>query len=260
MGPDIERIIALQSLDQRLIRLKKEIAALPKYISDIEKQLDSHKRRLERDRAALAANESERRTRDGEISGHEEKISKLKAQMLSAKTNDQYTAFQHEIDFCEQAVAKAEDRILELMEAAEPLSKAVQEATAALEREEEQVAREKKAVQKRAAADENELKQGMKERQKLAAEISPKLFSVYERIRKRRGYPVLSEAVQGKCSACNIAIRPQYLQELRRASEPKLCESCGRLLYYHPTIDVEAGQPAGHEDGTRVDMSPNPAK
>ena len=40
--------------------------------------------------------------------------------MLGAKTNEQYRAFQNEIGFCEQAIRKAEDRILDLMAEGEP--------------------------------------------------------------------------------------------------------------------------------------------
>jgi len=45
----------------------------------------------------------------------EQKISKLKGQMVEAKTNEQYRAFQSEIDFCQAEIRKLEDRILDLM-------------------------------------------------------------------------------------------------------------------------------------------------
>jgi predicted nucleic acid-binding Zn-ribbon protein len=260
MGPDIENSISLQSLDRKLIALKKEIAALPKHIAVIEQQLDSHKRRLEKDQAALAANQAERRQMESDVKKHEEKISKLKGQMLDAKTNDQYTAFQHEITFCEEAISKCETRVLELMEASEPLAAAVKEAEAALAVEQKQVAAEKKVAQERTAVDEGALKKGLQERKQLASQISPRIFSIYERLRKRQGYPVIAEGTTGRCSACNIAIRPQYLQELRQATEPFVCESCGRLLYYHATIDVQAEKDPSFDGGTRVDMTPNSAK
>ena len=59
--------------------------------------------------------------------------------MMEAKNNDQYRAFQHEIDFAKQEIRKAEDRILELMGEAEPLDKNVKAAEAALADEKKQV-------------------------------------------------------------------------------------------------------------------------
>src|SRR5271155_5534032 len=132
MLPDITRAIRLQILDDRAAELTKEIAALPKHIAEIEKKLEGHQRRLEHDRAALSANQKDRKRLEGEIQASEQKISKLKAQMMDAKTNDQYRAFQHEIDFCTQEIRKHEDRILELMGESEPLDKNVKAAEAAM--------------------------------------------------------------------------------------------------------------------------------
>ena len=98
MHPDTHLVIQLQSLDQKISALEKEVAALPKHIAAIEKTLESHLRKLEADRAALAANQKDRKKQEGEIQIHDQKISKLKDQMLGAKTNEQYKAFQNEID------------------------------------------------------------------------------------------------------------------------------------------------------------------
>src|ERR1035438_2773933 len=113
MLPDLKLVIRLQEIDNRLADLFREIAALPTHIAEIEKKLISHERKLEADRAALAANQKERKKCDGDIQVQEQKISKLKDQMLQAKTNDQCRAFQHEIEFCEKEIRKDEDRSLD---------------------------------------------------------------------------------------------------------------------------------------------------
>ena len=227
--------------------MKREIAQLPKHIAEIEKQLTSHRRRLEADQAALAANQKERRALDGEIKIFEEKISKLKNQMLDAKTNEQYRAFQHEITFAEDGIHKAEDRILDLMEKSEPLAEAVAKAEADLKEERKQVDLEADAARERSAVDRRELEKRAAVRNGLAGELNPKILANYERIRKRYGLPVIAEATNGKCSACNMSLRPQFMQDLRHAEEPVRCENCTRLLYYHPTVDVEAQQSSGGE-------------
>src|SRR6266550_9340377 len=113
MSPDIKAILRIQSLDLRGAELEKEISALPKHIAQIEKALDAHLRKLDVDRAALAGNQRDRKRLDDDIKVQEQKISKLRDQMLLAKTNEQYRAFQHEIEFCEKEISKAEDKILE---------------------------------------------------------------------------------------------------------------------------------------------------
>src|SRR5271156_5325024 len=143
MHPDTHLVIQLQSLDQKISALEKEGAALPKHIATIEKALESHNRKLEADRAALAANQKDRKKLDGEIQVHQQKISKLREQMLGAKTNEQYRAFQHEIEFAEKEIRKAEDRILELMGESEPLDQNVKKAEGALKEEKSSVEAEK---------------------------------------------------------------------------------------------------------------------
>src|SRR5947208_6894621 len=153
MLPDLQLVIRLQDLDNRLTELAREIAALPKHVAEIEKKLIAHERKLEADRAALAANQKERKKCEGDIQVQDQKISKLKDQMVGAKTNDQYRAFQHEIEFCQNEIRKAEDRILELMSESEPLEKNVKAAELALKAEKAQVEAEKNDARERTAAD-----------------------------------------------------------------------------------------------------------
>src|SRR5207302_4592508 len=133
-------------------KLQKEIAELPRHIAKIEKALDQHIRKLDADRAALVANQRDRKRLEDDIKVQDQKISKLKDQMLQAKTNEQYRAFQHEIDFCAKEIRKSEDRILELMSESEPLDKNVKIAEAALKTEKVQVEAEKRETRERTAA------------------------------------------------------------------------------------------------------------
>src|SRR5437763_14039525 len=128
MLPDLKLVIRLQEIDNRLADLSREIAALPRHIAEIEKKLTTHERKLDADRAALLANQKERKKCEADIQTQQQKISKLKDQTLGAKTNEQYRAFQHEIEFCENEIRKAEDRILELMGESEPLDNNVKQA------------------------------------------------------------------------------------------------------------------------------------
>ena len=151
MLPDLKLVIRLQEIDNRVAEFTREIAALPKHIAEIEKKLVSHERKLEADRAALSANQKDRKKLDGEIQLQQQKISKLKDQMLAAKTNDQYRAFQNEIEFCEKEIRHAEDRILELMAESDPLEKNVKAAEEALKKEKAEVEKEKEGARERTA-------------------------------------------------------------------------------------------------------------
>ena len=247
MLQDLALALRLQALDRKIVSLESEIATLPKHIAEIEKRLESHTRRLEADRAALAANQRDRKKLEGDIQVHDQKISKLKDQTLQAKTNEQYRAFQNEISYAETEIRKAEDKILDLMEQSEPLDKNVKTAEAALKVEQQHVEAEKKRARDRTAIDEKELATDRVERQSIVAQMEPKFYTEYERIRKKTKNTPIADATEGRCDACQISLRPQFFQDLRRGDKIMFCESCGRILTYNPVVDVSSDVAASQQ-------------
>ena len=238
MLQDLALALRLQGLDRKIASLDSEIATLPKHIAEIEKRLDSHKRRLEADQAAMTASQRDRKKLEGDVQLHEQKVSKLRDQTLQAKTNEQYRAFQHEIAYAEGEIRKAEDKILELMEQSEPLEKNFETAETELKKEQQHVEAEKNRARERTAADQKELVSVRAERQSIVDQMDAKLYADYERIRKRTKNTPIAEATEGRCEACQISLRPQFMQDLRRGDKVMFCESCGRILIYNPVIDV----------------------
>ncbi|MCX6591734.1 MAG: C4-type zinc ribbon domain-containing protein [Acidobacteria bacterium] len=252
MIEEVEQAVRLEEVDRRLITLTQEIAELPKHIAQIEKQLIGHLKQLEAEKAALAANQKERKQKELDVQAANQKISKLRDQMMSAKTNEQYKAFQHEIEFCEGEIRKAEERSLELMTASEPLTAAVKVAELALAEEKKQVEAEKASARERSVADQQAVLEAKAKRAELAATLPPPLLANFERLRKKfpKG-PIVADATKGQCSACHMKLRPQYFEDLKRATKVMNCESCGRIIRYAPVVD----QQAMFDGGTRVSMS-----
>ncbi len=249
---DLKLVVRLQEIDNRLAQLTREIASLPKHIAEIAKKLGAHERRLDADRAAVAANQKERKKCEADIPVQDQKISKLKDQMLTAKTNEQYGAFQHEIEFCQKEIRKLEDRILELMAESESLEKNVKAAEVALKEEKTQVEAEKGLARERTAVDQKAASELQTERASIAKEVTPATYQQYERVRKGRRGIAVAEVVDGRCTVCYMVLRPQYFQDVKRTESILFCESCQRILYYNrpQAFDDLAGAP----DGTRVEM------
>ena len=236
---DIQAAVEIQALDKRAAELTREIGMLPKHVAEIGKKLESHERKLAADNAALTANQRERKTREGDIQAQEQKISKLRDQSLQVKTNEQYRAFQHEIEYCQAEIRKAEDRILDLMGESETLSANVSLAEAALKAERAVVEAETKDARERTDLDKAALAELEAKREQLRLSMTASVYATYEKLRRTRAGVAISEAVDGRCVACNIAIRLQYLQELKRQDSVKCCENCGRILVYNPPVSFE---------------------
>lgn len=237
MQQDLALALRLQAIDRKIATLENEVAALPKHIAEIEKKLGVHTRRLEADRAALAGNQRDRKKFDGDIQLHQQKISKLHDQMLGAKNNEQYKAFQNEIAYAEGEIRKCEDRIIELMEKDEPLDKAVKAADSALKTEQKQVEAEKVRARDRSAANVKELAVHQADRKSITDQMAPDFHKEYERLRKKSKGTPIADATEGRCDACQMSLRPQFFQDLRRRDKIMFCESCGRILTYNPVIE-----------------------
>ena len=73
------------------------------------------KPQLEKAKAAAKADETNRKKFECAITDLQGKISKYRDQSLAVKTNDQYKALLHEIQFAEQEISMNEDSILDVM-------------------------------------------------------------------------------------------------------------------------------------------------
>src|SRR5271154_2973872 len=116
MLPDIDKLLELQTADKEIRKLQEEVASLPKRVAVIEQKLAKTKAQLEKAQAAAKGDEANRKKFEANIKDLQGKISKYRDQSLDVKTNDQYKALLHEIQFAEQEIRLNEDRILEVMD------------------------------------------------------------------------------------------------------------------------------------------------
>jgi len=237
MLPDIQNLIELQAADREIKRLRDEIASLPKRQAEIEAKLAGTKAALEKAKAAVKGDEAARRKFESAIGDLQQKISKYRDQSLDVKTNEQYKALLHEIQFAEQEIRANEDKILELMVNAETREKEVKAAEAELKEETAEIEKEKIAARQRTVEDEKQLAQWTGTREKARAAVNPDLLRQYDRVAKYRGSG-LSEVRDHKCMACQVMLRPQTFNEVRSGSEPVFCDSCQRILYYDSTHEA----------------------
>ena len=241
MNPDLLGVRELQALDIRVQELTDEINRLPKRIAAIEGQLESHQKALQADQDSLVANQKGRRSLESEISTGQETLARIKTQMNEAKTNEQFRAFRHEIEYEEQEIRKIEDRILDKMVEAESLEQNVKAAETALKTERTKVAVEVEQMRSLVVRDDEEATGKQSQRDELASRISEEVLRAYESIRKSRNGVAVARADAERCLTCNVVLRPQFSHTMRSNEQVLTCESCGRILYYEPpgTADPE---------------------
>jgi len=237
MLPDIEKLLRLQDADKEIKRLQDEVAEFPKRVAVIEQKLAGTKAQLEKAQASVKADEAARRKHDTTISDLRGKISKYRDQSLDVKTNEQYKALLHEIQFAEKEIAATEDKILELMVNADARDKEVKAAQAELKAEMAEIEKEKEQARQRTAEDEKLLTEWRGKRDQLRSGIDADLLRQYERVSKFRGSGI-SEVRDHKCTACQVMLRPQTYNEIRSGLQLVYCDSCQRVLYFNPKEEL----------------------
>jgi predicted nucleic acid-binding Zn-ribbon protein len=241
MLPDIDKLLELQMADKEIRRLREEVAALPKRTAVIEQKLAGTKAQLEKARAAAKADETNRKTFEANIKDLQGKISKYRDQSLDVKTNEQYRALQHEIQFAEQEIRLNEDRILDVMVNVDARDKQVKAAEADLKAETAEIEKEKEEARKVTAEDQKKLAEWNSKRDGLRQGVSEDVLRQYDRVAKFRGTG-LAEVRDQKCMGCQVKLRPQTYNEVRNGERVMACESCQRIYYFNPANEVKPEQ------------------
>jgi uncharacterized protein len=233
MNPDLEKLIELEKVDREIGRLSDEVAALPKRVALIEETLAGDKAKVEQAKAAIKNNEASRRRYEADIQTSQQKIVKYRSQSTSVKTNDEYRALMHEVEFAEKEISASEDKILELMVSLESEEKSLKTAEIDLKAEAASVEKEKNEARARTAEDEKLLQGLNQKRSELRTGVTDTNLAHYDRVLRARKFAI-AEARDSKCQACFVMIRPQTWQELTTNEHIITCSSCGRILFYDP--------------------------
>jgi uncharacterized protein len=237
MNSDLKQLIRLQAIDVSIQELRARIDKFPGISKALDEKLKSAQNAVEQAKEKAKSNQGTRKKMEGEIAGIEGKISKYRDQMMAVKTNEEYRALQHEIEHAQQAIRKVEDEILNLMMEAETGQTDLKGAELQLKEDQLKVNAERKQLEEENKRDMSALEAYLKERKEIEGSVSPDLITRYERVRKHRGGIGVAAARNEVCEICQVRIRPQVFQEIRKNDQIIACDACQRILYDPENLD-----------------------
>src|SRR5437016_12449894 len=237
MNQDLKQLIRLQTIDLAIQELRARIDKFPGTSKALDEKLKSAQAAIDSVKDRAKTNQGSRKKLEGEISSAESKISKYRDQMMSVKTNDEYRALQHEIEHAQNAIRKIEDDILNLMVDAESSQGDIKVAEARLKEDQQKVDQERRQLTEQNQHDLSGLESYLKERKEIETSISSDLLPRYERVRKARGGIAVAAARNEVCEICQVRIRPQVFQEIKRNDQIIACDACQRILYNPENLD-----------------------
>ncbi len=239
MHPDLEKLIQLQEVELQIKDYTEKIEFLPKHLAGLEEKLSATTQSLSSAQDRLSKLALEKRKFEGLIQDIEQKNSKYREQLLDVKTNEQYKALLHEIEFNSQQIRKTEDDILTKMEEEERLRKEGLQIEQRLRAEKENVNAEKKAAEAEVERDRQVLEELRTRRQNLIRDVTPSSFDTYVRIARFRKGVAIARANGDSCEACHVRIRPHVLSQVMSGETILTCDSCSRILYWKSDAPYE---------------------
>jgi uncharacterized protein len=232
MNADLERLITLQKLDSAADGARKKLADEPEREKALEARLQAAKHQVEAAKTKLADNKVARAATEKEVALHQGRLSKYRDQAMAVKTNQEFTAIQHEIAHAQGEIKTHEDKMLERMLEADELTAALKKAEADLAAELKTVEADRKTMR----VEDGELRASLErisaERTSIVGALNKQVLLTFEQVSKKRNGIAVAEARGGVCTICHVRLRPQVFNTVRRNEEIVQCDSCNRILYF----------------------------
>lgn len=232
MREDIQQLVRLQELDQKISSLEKELERIPKEQDLARERLANDEAALAKAKSNLQQNEIATKNIDLDRKTRKDTIEKLKTQQFETKKNDEYTKLGEEVKRYEDMVDELETQELELMEKSDEFRAAIEEAKAALAKTQGLVDEEIAQLDARAATRRDEVASLKEQRAAAAAEVEEDLLADYTRLyKKREGNAVCKVSPERVCSSCHVQVISSTFAAAKSGETIAECDNCGSLLY-----------------------------
>ena len=231
MHPHVKKLLALQSVDQEIASLTKDIDSLPAEEAKRRKRLDELDRVALEQKTRATKTELDARALDKAVRGNDDEIKRLNERLNTVRNNAEYQATLFQIEAVRKDRDVTQEECLKLLEAVEALRAELVTSQAAADAErkvfEGFLAEAAKLRSSRAGA----IAAVREKRKALAEGIPEDLVREYEGLFKTRDRIGVC-AVEGSfCQGCYNKITMNDTARLMGASTVVKCGSCQRILY-----------------------------
>lgn len=232
MRDQLEKLVVLQTIDQRVLEMEREKSQIPQSIASLEEELQREEEKLRLSKEGLEKLQKDRRKKEKDLEEEVDKVKKTEARVLEIKTNKEYQAVLKEIDNAKKLNRQREEEILEILEKLEESQKRIAQEERVLEEKRQAMERRVTALRQKESSFEKEMAGSVQQKEQKEKEITPELLSRYRMLAEKRQGIAVARVVQGVCQACNMNLRPQLYIELQKQESLILCPNCNRILFW----------------------------
>lgn len=243
MRQALQIILQIQEFDIKLIRLMRVKKERLKELKNVNKLLEDIKGKVSEKERQILELKKEIRMGETRIKEIQEKTAKLDTQAAAVKKMDEFNALTHEItaanrerNTTEQAVSDLMDKLVaeeDLLVGLRDNLRTTEESSVSLEKE----------INEGIAKINEEGQALYAQREELARQTDPEIFSLYEKLLKNKKDRVLVPMENRVCTGCHIVLTAQHENLVRKGDRLVFCEHCSRMLYWQEPEVVEGVEP-----------------
>lgn len=226
----VEPLLALQEIDARIRVLQRESRDIPIRKEEEKGRLRGALASLAETQANLKAALARVDEAELDVKDCKERITKLRQQQVTLKTNKEFAAMNLEVATIEGKIETVEARQIAAMDQVTAARALVSESERRLKEEQAAVDGYVQELDGRLAVVASELKEAEVARQAAVQRVPPAFMVSYNRLIERRWPPVV--ALEGtSCGGCHLMQPPSVPHAVRRNNSLVACQSCGRILH-----------------------------
>lgn len=241
MKESLYGLLNLQQVDEEVDALRQHKRDYPARITELEGSMAQLADDRQSKKDQLAEQQSNLKHFSRQLDVAQESVTKHQTRMPEIKSNREYDAYQQEMMALHHAIDEYTEERKKATDEIARLSDLLEQEETEFDRRLNEHEREIAELRQKTQTIDDEVAGALERRKQVAASLSARVVSVYERVRlgKRKAVVrVLREA----CSGCWTNLPPQKINELRMSKRIIICDGCGRILVWD---DRKETDPAG---------------
>lgn len=231
MTPEIQQLLELQAVDDRVDALQRELDALAPRRKALDDARASAQSELADTETGIVNDDKRRRELEERLSDHRSKQERNLAALDHVKRIREATAAMAQVEAGRRLLIEEEQELETLVRRVATGRDYAVKQRRAIEALEHAQADERTSLDEEAARITGDLEKARSERARQAGAISRNVLSRYDRIRARRRGHAVFVLTSGACGCCDTAIPIHRRSAMATSGVIDVCETCGVLLY-----------------------------
>lgn len=234
------QLVALGDVDKKRADAQLLIDAVPRMLASRSRDSREAQANLDVAKSKLMGFQAHLKSLELDLAGKEEALSKANANLLSAKSNQEYSMMMAEISRRKEEKGGVEEAVLEQYDVIKQGERMVADAEARLAEAQKEYAGFEEKARLEIADHQKELAALDERRTQVRKAISPEALTLYDRAYKAHGEAIVP-CEGNTCHGCFSTLTPNDQNKLLGGKRLITCKACQRILYKPDTLQASPG-------------------